>query len=375
MICPKCGFEQPENPECARCGIIVSRYKGPVLGAAPVPPGPPAGYPPAPARPAGGPPPPPPGYGTPPPPPFGDETVSINAAPSQPPMMNAGGSLYGDPVPALAGGGTIYGGPPPAAVAGTVYGGPAAPSPYGVSRPAPSYRGPDLTMGSLLGESFSVYFANFIPFLLISALVLAPLFAFVAYVSTLSADPAKMLPFLLAAIPIQLVCSQVAAAGMAYGVYQHLRGGSPSVSDCLRIGLSSFLPVLGLAIVHSLGIMAGLILCLAPGILLAIRWAVAIPVMVEEKPGILEALQRSSHLTDGYRGTVFGVLFVMGLIQNLSNKALELSIDDLGTYLMATSVVDLFTTGLASTAAAVMYYRLRSAKESIDVDQISSVFD
>ena len=48
MICPKCGFEQPESLECARCGIIVSRYKGPVLGAAPVPPGPPAGYPPAP---------------------------------------------------------------------------------------------------------------------------------------------------------------------------------------------------------------------------------------------------------------------------------------------------------------------------------------
>jgi hypothetical protein len=364
MICPKCGFEQPDSPDCARCGIIISRYKGPVLGAAPVPPGPPAGYSPAPPR-AGGPPPPPPGYGAPPPPPpaFGDETVSLNALPPPAPMA------------AMAGGGTVYGGPPPVAVTGTVYGGPTAapvPSPYGAPRPA--YRGPELTMGSLLGESFSVYFANFIPFLLISALVLAPLFVFVAYVSTLSADPAKMLPFLLAAIPIQLVCAQVAAAGMAYGVYQHLRGGSPSVSDCLRIGLSSFLPVLGLAIVHSLGILVGVMLCLAPGILLAIRWAVAIPVMVEEKPGIMDALRRSTDLTDGYRGTVFGVLFVMGLIQNLSNKALELSIDDLGTYLMATSVVDLFTTGLASTAAAVMYYRLRSVKESIDVDQISSVF-
>ncbi len=27
MTCPKCGFEQPESPDCAKCGIVVARYK------------------------------------------------------------------------------------------------------------------------------------------------------------------------------------------------------------------------------------------------------------------------------------------------------------------------------------------------------------
>lgn len=27
MICPKCGFEQPDAPECARCGIIIAKYR------------------------------------------------------------------------------------------------------------------------------------------------------------------------------------------------------------------------------------------------------------------------------------------------------------------------------------------------------------
>jgi hypothetical protein len=26
MACPKCGFEQPESPECVRCGIFVARF-------------------------------------------------------------------------------------------------------------------------------------------------------------------------------------------------------------------------------------------------------------------------------------------------------------------------------------------------------------
>ncbi len=26
MTCPKCGFEQPESPECGRCGIFVTKF-------------------------------------------------------------------------------------------------------------------------------------------------------------------------------------------------------------------------------------------------------------------------------------------------------------------------------------------------------------
>lgn len=29
MTCPKCGLQQPEQPDCAKCGIVVARYKPP----------------------------------------------------------------------------------------------------------------------------------------------------------------------------------------------------------------------------------------------------------------------------------------------------------------------------------------------------------
>jgi hypothetical protein len=27
MICPKCGFEQEQSPECIKCGIIIEKYQ------------------------------------------------------------------------------------------------------------------------------------------------------------------------------------------------------------------------------------------------------------------------------------------------------------------------------------------------------------
>src|SRR5215217_431679 len=82
MICPKCGFEQPDGPECVRCGVLVDRYRGPALGAA-------ALRPPV----------------SPPPPPAGGQTPFPVPAPA---LATATGTVYGGPPPPP---------PPPAALA------------------------------------------------------------------------------------------------------------------------------------------------------------------------------------------------------------------------------------------------------------------
>lgn len=371
MICPKCGFEQPDSPECARCGIIVSRYKGPALGAAPVPPGPPAGYPPPPQT--GGPPPPPPGFGAPPPPPpsFGNETIRMNAFPPPVPVPAGGGTLY-DPAAAPAGG-TAYG--------GTVYGGPAPGTMAPTFGARPAFHG-TFEVGKILSETFSVYFKNFIPFAILAAIALLPMFFLLSYTASLgqtAPTPDNVTTLLvtsfLALFLGAILCPYIATAAITYGVFTQMRGKDVTIGDCLGRGLSTLFPVLGVAIVQGICIFFGLLACLVPGILLMLRWAVSVPAAVEESPGVGGALSRSTWLTEGFRGDIFGILFVIGLINTGSDMTLNLALaGNPTTLLVVTGAKSVITVGLSATATAVMYYRLRSVKESIDVDQISSVF-
>jgi hypothetical protein len=340
MICPKCGFEQPESPECVRCGIVISRYKGPVLGAPPGPPSPPSAEE------------------------FGNETV-MTSVPPPPPPVETGGTLYGAPAPAMA-----------AASGGTIYSGPS----FGVPAPTfgvpaqPAFRG-TFEVGKVLGETFSTYFANFIPFVLLTALALSPVYMLQAYIAAAGKESLMAAFSGLVLVFASVLCPQIATAAITYGVFQQMRGKDTSISDCLSRGLSSLFPVLMLALVQGIIIGIGILLCVVPGIIAMVRWAVSVPAAVEERQGVSGAMDRSTYLTDGFRWDIFGVLFVLGVLSVGSTLVVMMVAGNGETLLLvASGLKDLLTVGLSATASAVMYYRLRSVKESIDVDQIASVF-
>jgi hypothetical protein len=371
MICPKCGFEQPDGVECMRCGVIISRYKGPVAGAAA-----PRSTP-HPFAPGASPLPPP--FISPPPVNAGG---AVHAPIPPPPSISPAGTGFGDS-PANPAGGTVYGGPPPPpAGSGTVYGGPGSIAPA-FSSFGPGFHG-TFEAGKILSEAFSIYFTNFIPFILLSTLALSPLLLFSAWASTVpvtemvASQGNQLLGYL-----IQVLCVPIATAAITYGVYQQMRGASPSIAACLKVGLSTLFPLLGLAIVQGFAMGCSCFLVI-PWIFLSVVWAVSIPAKVEEGMSVTDAMGRSYHLTEGYRWQVLGVLAVlfvvnlvlimgMGLVVGVSSVRSGNAVHP-GRLQFLTSLLAVVTTGLSATASAVMYYRLRSVKESIDVDHISSVF-
>src|SRR5689334_3236669 len=131
-----------------------------------------------------------------------------------------------------------------------------------------------------------------------------------------------------------LVLGPISTGAVTYTVFQRMRGRGPDVGESLRVGLSQLGAVLGVAILQGLATLAGSLLCVIPGILFAVMYSVAVPVAVEEKPGIGPSMSRSADLTDGHRWDVFFVLFVLGLLGfalgaaagllGLLNKAVEI---------------------------------------------------
>jgi hypothetical protein len=228
-------------------------------------------------------------------------------------------------------------------------------------------------VGDILSQTFSVYFANLLPFCLLAALALLPLFAYKGVLLALLIAPSGLTRW--TAYALTGLCSNWGTAAITYGVMQQMRGVETTVGDCVRRGASSLLPVLGLVVVQGVAVWGGLLVCLIPGIVLSLQWEVSIPVAVAEGKGIGEAMSRSSFLTEGLRGDIFGVRFVIFVLE-LGFFALLGLVRPAGPVpaLAVVGAGQILMVGLTATSAAVIYHRLRSLKEGFDTEGVAEVF-
>jgi hypothetical protein len=184
-----------------------------------------------------------------------------------------------------------------------------------------------------------------------------------------------------------LVVSVVAsflATGAAYRLVADAYLGRPvDPGASLRFGLQRVGAVLWVSLLAGLGILAGLVLLLVPGIYLAICWSVAVPVLLGENLRGRAALSRSRQLVRGRFWPCLGVLLLTMLLAAILAFVFELvavaiigSSDD--------DTVSFFTQGVASlisntlvlpfqvAVTTVLYIDLRVRKEGFDGRGIAS---
>ncbi|WP_425981577.1 hypothetical protein [Brevundimonas sp. TWP1-2-1b1] len=163
-------------------------------------------------------------------------------------------------------------------------------------------------------------------------------------------------------------------------------GKNTAFGDAFSIGIQNFLPLLGLAIIASIGMMLGFVLLLVPGMILAVMWSVGSPAVVVEKRGVFASLQRSRELTKGYRWSVFGLLVIYVILSWIIGAAIGgLSLATGGTFtggtpnlmvnLITEPLVSILSGVVASAGVASLYYELRSAKEGVGSEELASIFD
>lgn len=89
---------------------------------------------------------------------------------------------------------------------------------------------------------------------------------------------------------------------MIYLLYQQ---GKKAEVTVLFTSVDRYLSVLGATILISLIVIAGMILLIVPGIIWAIKYQFVIPLILDQKLGVREAMRRSDAITKGKKMDIF----------------------------------------------------------------------
>ncbi len=176
----------------------------------------------------------------------------------------------------------------------------------------------------------------------------------------------------LTLLPIALAINVVAGTlyqGMVVGLVRDVQDGrrDSSIGELMRSVAPVVPPLVGAGLLSGLGVGAGAVLFVVPGLVLLTIWAVIAPVIVVERSGVIDAFGRSRALVRGNGWRVFGAILVVFLITFIA----ELVLSAIGASVANGAVVRIVFNAVAATLtapigallAAVLYFRLRAIEE------------
>jgi len=170
-----------------------------------------------------------------------------------------------------------------------------------------------------------------------------------------------------------------------YGTVTDLNNRRAGVVDCLSVGLRSFLPLLGIGILLYAAIIAGTMLLIVPGLMLAVAWCVAVPAYVVEQTSLFGAFGRSAELTRGNRWRIFGLFIIyfvafliLELVTGMFGSVARMSSGGGFSLMQVVVVRPLLGIGAAligTVGAAVLYVDLRQIKDGVGPEGLAAIFD
>lgn len=202
---------------------------------------------------------------------------------------------------------------------------------------------------------------------------------------------------------VLLILAFLAQAALVRATIEDLNGKRPAIGDCIQIALHSFFPTLGVGLVIILAlilavIVLGIISMIIPffggfiglfAIIPIAMWlisiSVAVPVVVQERPGVFASISRSRALTKGNRWRLFGLFLIIGIaaigLQVLFTVLFEGAIASGGVSTtgviaaaVGSSLLSTIISAVISVAIAVTYVELRRVKEGAGVDELAEIF-
>jgi hypothetical protein len=127
-----------------------------------------------------------------------------------------------------------------------------------------------------------------------------------------------------------------------------------STEDALKVGRERMWPLMGLTLLAGAGIVLGMLLLVVPGVLLGLAWTVVGPVLVEERPPVLDAFGRSAALTRNTRLNIFGLLLILVAAEIITALVFVLISAPFPQPLAAALIMPVYTTVAGVVTAVVV---------------------
>ncbi|MCG7347840.1 hypothetical protein [Sphingomonas sp. ACRSK] len=159
-----------------------------------------------------------------------------------------------------------------------------------------------------------------------------------------------------------------------------LAGRPVQFGPALAQGLRLLLPAILVRLLLWVGVALGLMLFIIPGLVLMLTWAIVLPVLVAERPGIFASFARSGELLRGARWRLlllFAIVFVAwslfgGMGQGFA-LASQTSGARIGSIVIQTLVATL-TGAMGAAGLSTIYHQLKSEREGLVGEDLEAVF-
>jgi len=193
--------------------------------------------------------------------------------------------------------------------------------------------GRELGLGEVISKTFDVYRRDFSKYFVLFAIV-----GVIVQVVTTLAQQAFVLPtppvnptpqqfsswfsalfaalFLLIAVifVVNIVFSTIAEGSAVKLASEQITRGQVSLGASIRFAVSRLLSIWALSIIVGIIVVLGFIALIVPGIILAIMFSLALPVLLIENKGVTESMGRSRQLVSHRWAKTFGTFLVLGII-------------------------------------------------------------
>src|SRR5713101_4777264 len=235
----------------------------------------------------------------------------------------------------------------------------------------------ELGLGEVISKTFEVYRRDFTSYFVLFAIVgvivqVVTTLAQQAFVlPTLPVNPTPqqfsayfsalfgaLLLLLVVIFVVNIVFSAIAEGSAIKLASEQITKGQASLEASLKFAVSKLLSIWALSIIVGIIVFLGIIALIVPGVILAIMFSLAFPVLLIENKGVTESMGRSRQLVSHRWGKTFGTFLVLGIIVLIASLIFSAITAPLGTILgpIVNGILSAFYQPLFPILLTVYYY-------------------